>query len=101
MNKQTIVIWIPAFLGFILLLVTQVDIYQFASQSIGTQTMLSREVPIVIVGLLLGLAVFLNGIYWLIKKQWFTAIQAIISPLVFLLLFVVSGALGGAFLNAT
>lgn len=101
MNKRTIIIWLPAFLGFVLLLVTQIDIYQFERQSIGVQAMLSREVPIVIVGLLLGLAVFISGIYWLIKKQWFTAIQAIISPLVFLLLFAVSGAFGGAFLNAT
>lgn len=101
MAKQKIIIWVPVIFGVILLVVTKIDLYQFQNQSIGMQSMLFREVPIVILGLLLSIGVLLSSIYWFIKKQWFVAIQAIVSPLLFVLFFGISGAIGGAFLNAT
>jgi len=101
MTKQKIIIWVPVVLGIILLVVTKIDLYQFQNQSINVQGMLSREVPIVILGLLFSIGILLSSIYWLIKKQWFMAAQAVISPLLFMLFFGIGGAIGGAFLNAT
>ena len=101
MNKQKVIIWAPVALGIILLIVTKIDLYQFHNQAITARGMLAREMPIVILGLLLSAGVFLSSIYWLINKKWSTAIQAVISPLLFILFFSICGAMGGAFLNAT
>jgi len=101
MNKSKLIIWLPVFLGVILLIVTKIDLYQFHNQSIEVRVMLSREVPIVFIGLQLSFIIFFSSIYWLIKKQWGVAVQSIISPLLFMVLFGVGGVIGGAFLNAT
>jgi len=101
MKRTLILIWLPVVLGVILLGVTKIDLYQFHNKTIDVQSMLSREIPIVFIGLLISAIVFLSSIYWLIKKQWFVAAQSIFSPLLFLVLFGVGGAMGGAFLNAT
>ena len=101
MNKSKLIIWSPTVLGVVLLLVTKVDLYQFQSQTIDVQGMLSRELPIVVIGLLLSAGVLLSSIYWLIKKQWLIVMQSMISPLLFLASFGIGGTVGGAFLNAT
>ncbi len=94
-------IWMPFFIGLLLLVITKIDLYQFGSGSIEVQSMLSREIPIVSLGLLSSVLVFLSSIYWLFKKQWAVAVQSIISPVLFMLCFGIGGAMGGAFLNAT
>ncbi len=83
------------------MIVTKIDLIQFHNQSIEVKAMLSREIPIVLIGLLLSTGVFLSGTYWLVKKQWCVALQSIVSPIIFMILFGVGGAMGGAFLNAT
>jgi len=99
--KRTLIIWLPAILGFLLIFVVNVDLYQFNKGAIDARTMLFREMPIVFGGMLLGLLIFLNSFNWLFKKKWCVALQSIISPAIFLILFGLGGALGGAFLNAT
>ncbi|UTW05164.1 hypothetical protein KDX31_09290 [Amphritea atlantica] len=101
MSKRTSIIWLPALLGIILAVVTKIDLYQFHSQSIDVQTMLSREIPIVLFGMLFAAVVFMSSFYWLLKRNWVVALQSVVSPLIFLVLFGVGGAMGGAFLNAT
>ncbi|MGH1539636.1 MAG: hypothetical protein ACRBHB_04380 [Arenicella sp.] len=101
MSKPNIIIWAPVALGIVLLVVTKIDLYQFQNQAIDVQSMLLREIPIVILGLLLSAGVLLSSIYWFIKKQWLVAVQAIVSPLLFMLFFGIGGSMGGAFLNAT
>ncbi|MEP2651498.1 MAG: hypothetical protein ABJH06_05820 [Paraglaciecola sp.] len=101
MSKSKLIIWLPMFLGLVLLVVAKIDLYQFENQSIEVRAMLSREIPIVFLGLLLSSIIFISSFYWLLKKQWSTALQSIISPLIFMVLFGISGVMGGAFLNAT
>lgn len=83
------------------MVVAKVDLYQFTNQSIEVQTMLSRELPIVLIGLLFSALILISGIYRLMKRQWFMAIQSVVSPTIFMILFGVGGAIGGAYLNAT
>ncbi|MEP1382380.1 MAG: hypothetical protein ABJK64_01160 [Paraglaciecola sp.] len=101
MSKSIFLIWSPALLGVLLVVVVKVDLYQFTNQSIEVQTMLSRELPIVFIGLLFSALIFISSIYRLIKKQWFRAILSVVSPIAFIILFGVGGAIGGAYLNAT
>ncbi len=101
MTKQKAIIWAPAVLGIILLVVTKIDLYQFQNQDIDARTMLSREAPIFFIGLLLSTGVFLSSIYWFIKKQWFIAAQAIVSPLLFMVCFAITGVIGGTLIYAT
>jgi len=101
MSKSKIIIWLPVFLGLLLVVVTKIDLYQFHNQSIELKPMLSREIPIVLIGLLLSGIVFLSSIYWLSKKQWAMVFQSVISPLLFMVLLSIGGAMGGAYFNAT
>lgn len=101
LKKLTIFIWLPSLLGLILILITKWDLYQFYHQDIDVKTMLSREVPVFILGLVNSTAILFSSVYWLLKKRWKLAIQAIVSMLIFFLCFMIAGYLGGAFLNAT
>lgn len=101
MKKLNVIIGLPAILGLILLITTKIDLYQFHHEMIDVQSMLWREIPIAILGLFLSAGVLLSSVYWLITKQWKIAIQAITSSLLFIICFSISGAMGGAFLNAT
>ncbi len=101
MKKVQILIWIPFLLGLLLLVIAKINLYQFSSGSIEVRSMLSREIPIVSLGLICSILIFLSSIYWLLKKQWAIALQAIVSPALFLLCFIIGGAMGAAFLNAT
>jgi uncharacterized BrkB/YihY/UPF0761 family membrane protein len=101
MSKVQLLTWLPTFIGLALVAVTQIDLYQFHDQAIDVRSMLSRELPIVLVGLLFSLGVLCSSIYWLYKRKWLLASQAIVSPLIFLVCFGIGGALGGAYLNAT
>ena len=100
MKKQKIIIWMPFFLGVTLLLVTIIDINQYQNNSVDVHTMLTREIFVLFIGISFSVLVLLSSIYWLIKKQWFLAIQAIISPILFFLCLIIGGVMGGAFLNA-
>ena len=100
MKKQKIIIWMPFLLGVTLLLVTIIDINQYQNNSVDVHTMLTREIFVLFIGISFSVLVLLSSIYWLIKKQWFLAIQAIISPILFFLCFIIGGVMGGAFLNA-
>ena len=101
MNKTILITWLPSVLGLILLIVAKIDLYQFETQSINAKDMLMREMPIVIIGVILSIIIFLSCFYWLFNQQWAMAIQAIISPLIFLGCFVLGGAMGAAYMNAT
>lgn len=101
MNKTKFIIWLPALFGILLLIISQIDVYQFSHQTIKVDTMLSREMPIIRIGLLSSAIIFLSSFYWLVRKRWGMAIQSIISPLIFMLLFTIGVAMGGAYLNAT
>jgi len=101
MNKTILITWLPSVLGLLLLIVVKIDLYQFESQSINAKSMLIREMPIVIFGMILSVIIFFSSFYWLFNQQWIMAIQAIISPLIFLGCFVLGGAMGAAYMNAT
>ena len=101
MNKTIVIIWLPATLGLLLLAVVKIDLYQFSNNGIEVRDMLMRELPIVVIGLLFSLIIFLTSFYWLLKKIWLKSLQAIISPLIFVYCFGWGGYLGAAYLNAT
>jgi hypothetical protein len=101
MSNVQLLTWFPTFIGLVLVAVTQIDLYQFHDRAIDVQSMLSRELPIVLVGFLFSLGVLCSSIYWLSKRNWLLASQAVVSPLMFLACFGIGGALGGAYLNAT
>lgn len=91
----------PVFLGALLLVVVFVDLAQFSSGTIEVRIMLSREVPIVILGLISSLVAFGLGLYSLTKGYWRNAFLLFASSMTFLISFTIAGLNGGAFLNAT
>jgi hypothetical protein len=99
--KTGIFIWSPAFTGALLLLVSQIDLILFKAEILGVRTMLTWELVLVLVGLIGGVIVLIYGVACLFRKKWSLAMQALLSPLVFLILFGLGGSLGGAYLNAT
>ena len=99
--KKTVAIWLPFISGLILIAVAVIDLRQFESNIIDVQTMLRREMPIFLFGLVSSLIVFFSTIYWLFKKQWLTALQSFLSPILFIVCFGIGGAMGAAYLNAT
>ncbi|MGY8871231.1 MAG: hypothetical protein ACKVJE_12395 [Pseudomonadales bacterium] len=101
MNLRNLLIWSPTIIGAILLLVSQVDLHLFSSGIFGVRTILGWELALVLLGFFVSLLVFLYGIHFLFKKRWVLAINALINPVFFLVLFTVGGALGAAYLKAT
>ncbi len=101
MKKVVFINWAPFALGLLLLVVAKVDIYQFESQTIEVRAMLSRELPIAILGFILSIVIFLSTIYWLVKNKWTVAIQTVISPILWYGCFIAGSLMGGAFMNAT
>ncbi len=101
LNRFNLTISLPILFGLVLLLVTKIDLHQYSVQSVDVRTMLARELPIVLIGLVISVTVLLSSFYWLIKKQWRRVFLSILSPSLFVLCFMLSGAMGGAFLNAT
>jgi len=101
MRKSDLVNLVPVISGLVLLAVTKFDLYQFNADSIDVRVMLSRELPIVLVGLISSIGVFLSSFYWLFKRRWFTATVAVLSPLLFLICFGLGGMWGAAYLYAT
>ena len=101
MTKKIVAIWLPFIVGLLLVTVAVIDLYQFKSNAIDVHTMLSREIPIVLLGLISSLAVFISSFYWLYKKNWAIAVQSFLSPILFLVCFVIGGAMGAAYINAT
>ena len=100
-KKLKLIIWLPFAIGILLLVVVKIDLIQFNSQSINPRTMAAREIPIVILGVIVSALVSICSIYWFCKKQWAIATQSIISPVLFIICFIFGGVMGGAFLNAT
>ena len=100
MNKNKL-LWLPAFFGVLLLIVSYFDLRQFNSGSINPHSMLSREIPLVLLGFVSSSIVSILFIVFLLKKNWRNSIQSIISIFVFLICFAVGGAIGAAYLNAT
>ncbi|MCE2029453.1 hypothetical protein [Sessilibacter corallicola] len=101
MSSKNFLVWIPTFIGIILLGVSQIDLHLFKEGIFEVRTILGWELVLVISGLLSGLAVLFIGVRYLFKKAWFFSIQSFLSVLGFIILFVVGGMLGGAYLNAT
>lgn len=99
--KKIILIWLPLLTGIVLVAIAAFDLYQFRSGIIDAHTMLRREIPVVLLGVLSSLIVFLSAFYWLYKKQWLTALQSLASPFMFLVCFNIGGSMGAAYLNAT
>jgi len=101
MKKITIFNWSPFFLGLILLVVAKIDMLLFDPYSGDVRALLDRELPIVILGVVLSVVVFSSSFYWLYKKEGRLAFQAIISPVLFFMCMSLGGAMGAAYLNAT
>ncbi|WP_226668046.1 hypothetical protein [Microbulbifer aggregans] len=101
MDRSHIVIPAPAVSGFVLVSLVFFNLSQFQSGSIEVGTMLNRELPVVIFGLLSSLALFLAAAVWLFKKQWLKSLSSLVSILLFFVCFIMAGVNGGAFLNAT
>jgi len=101
MNRTNFLVWIPTFIGVILLGVSQIDLYLFKEGVFEVRTILGWEFVLAMSGLLSGLAVLFIGVSYLFKKAWLLAIQSFLSVFGFLMLFGVGGMLGGAYLNAT
>ncbi|WP_049723849.1 hypothetical protein [Gilvimarinus polysaccharolyticus] len=101
MNRVHIAILAPALSGVALVPLVFVNLSQFHSGSIEVGSMLGRELPVVMFGLVSSLALFVMAIVWLFKKQWLKSLGSAISILVFFVCFIVAGSIGGVFLNAT
>jgi len=99
--KRIFIVWSPAILGLFLIIVAKVDLYQFERESVDINTVLSRELPILVAGGFLSIAIFFSSFYWLYKKHWSIAIQSFLSSMIFVLFFIVGGAIGASYLNAT
>ena len=99
--KRIFIVWSPAILGLFLIIVAKVDLYQFEREAIDIHTMLSRELPILVAGGFLSVAIFFSSFYWLYKKHWSIAIQSFLSSMIFVLFFIIGGAIGASYLNAT
>lgn len=101
MNKAFFAIWFPLLCGVILIIIVPINLNQFEMNEVDIHTILNREIPIVLVGMLSSVIIFFSGLYWLFRKQWSKAIQSVCSVFLFFICFGVGGAMGGAFLNAT
>lgn len=101
MNRSNIVIAAPALLGIMLIPLVFLNLSQFDSGSLSVQAMLSREIPVVMLGFISCIAVFFAAIIWLFKRQWLKALYSIVSIFVFFISFIITGINGAAFLNAT
>lgn len=101
MNRVQIAILAPALSGVILVPLVFFNLSQFHSGSIEVGSMLSRELPVVMFGLVSSLALFVMAIVWLFKKQWLKSLGSVLSISVFFVCFLITGSNGGAFLNAT
>ena len=101
MNKAKIFIWIPVALGVLLLIVVKIHLYQFDPQTGDVRALLSREIPIAILGFFWSVIVFFSTPYWLKKNERGNAVQAFLSPLLWYACFVIGSLMGGAFMNAT
>jgi len=101
MNRASIAISVPALSGLILVPLVFFSLDQFHSGAIEVDTMHRRELPVVMLGLLSSLALFVMAIVWLFKKQWFKSLGSVASILVYLVCNIIAGTNGGAFLNAT
>ena len=99
-KKKLLFIWSPFALGLLLLLIVRIDLYLFHTQAADVRGLLGREIAVVNVGFLSGGLVFISTIYWLLKKQWWVALQAFIAPILFVFCFLYGGLIGGAYLNA-
>lgn len=99
--KKIIAIWLPFISGLLLVAVVAVDMHQFELGTIDVHDMLRRELPIVLFGMLSSLVVFVSSFYWLFKKQWFKAIQSLLSPFLFFVCFGIGGVMGASYLYAT
>jgi NO-binding membrane sensor protein with MHYT domain len=100
-QRTSVFLCAPAIFGAVLLAVSLLDLHQFGVGSIEPRTMLYREVPFVVLGLLSSLALACAAVWWCLKRRWRLAFASLGSILVFLICFSVAGALGAAFLNAT
>ena len=101
MNLRNLLIWSPTLIGAILLFVSRVDLYLFSSGVLDGRTMLGWEVAFVLLGFFSIIVVFSYGIYFLFKKHWVLAVQALINPVIFLVFFAIGGAFGAAYLSVT
>lgn len=99
--KEKVFLHSSAIFGVLLVITSTADLYLFKAGKIEVDTMLSIELPIVILGLVSLLVVFFLGIKSLLSKQWFKAMHACISMFTFFVCFIIAGSNGGAFLNAT
>ena len=101
MKRKVLLVWLPAFIGLVLLCVSQIDLYLFKQGILGVRIILSWEVVLVVAGLISSAVVFLFGIVCLFRKTWLIALQSFVSPFLFVIFFGVGGAMGAAYLNAT
>jgi|GEM_PF-2663613 len=99
--KENISLYSSAIFGVLLLVTSTVDLYLFKEGEMDVGTMLSLELPIVILGFISLFVVFVLGIKCLITKQWLKSVHASISMFTFFVCFTIAGSNGGAFLNAT
>ncbi|MCQ8849215.1 hypothetical protein NQT74_11530 [Alteromonas stellipolaris] len=94
MSKATIFTWPPLVIGVVLLVVAKIDMVMFDSQTLNIGDMLSLELPIVLIGMFVSFFVFISSIYWLYNKKGKMALQAVISPVLFLVCMSIGGVMG-------
>ena len=100
MNRK-IVLFIPAILGIVLLVVSFIDILLFNSGYTLVRAMLTRELPIVLLGFGSTGVISLYMLVLLLQRNWKAAAMACASSVIFTICFVLGGIFGGAYLNAT
>ncbi len=98
-NNKT-VLFAPFVLGVLLLSVSALDLYQFRVATVEIHTLLLRELPIVLLGLVSTLGVSVAGMVYLVSRQWCLAALSLLSALSFVFCFLLGGELGAAYLNA-
>ena len=101
MNKKRLLVWIPSFIGIILLDLSQIDLYLFKQGVLDVRTILGWELVLVLSGLLSAVVISIFGIVFLFKKNWLLAFQSFISPVLVMVCFTIGGVVGAAYLNAT
>ena len=101
MSGKHLALLTPFVLGVVLLTVAMFDLSQFREGNVEARALLSRELPIVLFGLVSALIVFILGVVSLFQRKWRTATIAIVSSSSFIFCFMLGGTLGAAYLNAT
>ena len=97
---QLIITSTPAICGLLLLATSHLDLYLFQQGAITARQAVGHEFVFLGIGFLAITIQLLAGLIWLIQRRWKLALVGTASSITFLILVLIAGFGGAAFLNA-